>query len=159
MEEVVKFLKACGAYFLATADGDQPRVRPFGTVNIFEGKLYIQTGKSKDCSKQIQKNGKVEICAMNKAGNPPRTEGRHAGALPRAQVDVLPRRRQHRDALLQGCGCHVLQLYGGSPHREVLGACFTRKTFHASSGFDPESFGRRGWQKNSPRRPHRRGIL
>ena len=69
MEEVVKFLKACGAYFLATADGDQPRVRPFGTANIFEGKLYIQTGKSKDCSKQIQKNGKVEICAMNKAGN------------------------------------------------------------------------------------------
>ena len=69
MEEVVKFLKACGAYFLATADGDQPRVRPFGTANIFEGKLYIQTGKSKDCSKQIQKNGKVEICAMNKEGN------------------------------------------------------------------------------------------
>ena len=66
MEEVVKFLKACGAYFLATADGDQPRVRPFGTANIFEGKLYIQTGKSKDCSKQIQKNGKVEICAMDK---------------------------------------------------------------------------------------------
>ena len=52
MEEVVKFLKACGAYFLATVDGDQPRVRPFGTANIFEGKLYIQTGKSKDCSKQ-----------------------------------------------------------------------------------------------------------
>ena len=66
MEEVVKFLKACGAYFLATVDGDQPRVRPFGTANIFEGKLYIQTGKSKDCSKQIQKNGKVEICAMDK---------------------------------------------------------------------------------------------
>ncbi len=69
MEEVVKFLKDCGAYFLATVDGDQPRVRPFGTANIFEGKLYIQTGKSKDCSKQIQKNGKVEICAMNAAGN------------------------------------------------------------------------------------------
>ena len=69
MEEVVKFLKEAGAYFLATVDGDQPRVRPFGTANIFEGKLYIQTGKSKDCSKQIQKNGKVEICAMNKAGN------------------------------------------------------------------------------------------
>jgi len=69
MEEVVKFLKDAGAYFLATVDNDQPRVRPFGTANIFEGKLYIQTGKSKDCSKQIQKNGKVEICAMNKAGN------------------------------------------------------------------------------------------
>ena len=53
MEEVVKFLKECGAYFLATVDGDQPRVRPFGTANIFEGKLYIQTGKSKDCSKKM----------------------------------------------------------------------------------------------------------
>ena len=68
MEEVKNFIKECGAYFLATVDGDQPRVRPFGTIEIFEGKLYIQTGKSKDVSKQIQKNGKVEICAMNKAG-------------------------------------------------------------------------------------------
>ena len=69
MEDVVQFLKECGAYFLATVEGDQPRVRPFGTANIFEGKLYIQTGKSKNCSKQIQENGKVEICAMNSAGN------------------------------------------------------------------------------------------
>ena len=69
MEEVVKFLKECGAYFLATVEGDQPRVRPFGTANIFEGQLYIQTSKTKDCSKQIQQNGKVEICAMNAEGN------------------------------------------------------------------------------------------
>ena len=69
MEEVVKFLKDAGAYFLATVDNDQPRVRPFGTANIFEGKLYIQTSKTKDCSKQIQQNGKVEICAMNAEGN------------------------------------------------------------------------------------------
>jgi uncharacterized pyridoxamine 5'-phosphate oxidase family protein len=69
MEEVKNFLKECGAYFLATVEGDQPRVRPFGTIEIFEGKLYIQTSKTKDCSKQIQQNGKVEICAMNDEGN------------------------------------------------------------------------------------------
>ncbi|SHH76794.1 Uncharacterized protein, pyridoxamine 5'-phosphate oxidase (PNPOx-like) family [Fibrobacter sp. UWH9] len=69
MEEVVKFLKECGAYFLATVDGDQPKVRPFGTAEIFEGKLYIQTGKSKNVSKQIAANPKVQLCAMNKAGN------------------------------------------------------------------------------------------
>jgi uncharacterized pyridoxamine 5'-phosphate oxidase family protein len=63
MERVEKFLKEAGTYFLATVDGDQPRVRPFGTVNLFEGKLYIQTGKSKDVSKQIHKNPKVEISA------------------------------------------------------------------------------------------------
>lgn len=68
MEEVKEFIKNCGAYFLATVDGDQPRVRPFGTVDIFEGKLYIQTGKCKNVSKQIQSNGKVEICAMDKSG-------------------------------------------------------------------------------------------
>lgn len=68
MEEVKEFIKNCGAYFLATVEGDQPRVRPFGTVDIFEGKLYIQTGKSKNVSKQIQSNGKVEICAMDKSG-------------------------------------------------------------------------------------------
>ena len=64
MERVEKFLKEAGTYYLATVDGDQPRVRPFGTVNNFEGKLYIQTGKSKDVSKQIHANPKVEICAF-----------------------------------------------------------------------------------------------
>ena len=64
MERVEKFLKEAGAYYLATMDGDQPRVRPFGTAHIFEGKLYIQTGKVKDVSKQIHKNPKVELCAF-----------------------------------------------------------------------------------------------
>ncbi|MBR6238080.1 MAG: pyridoxamine 5'-phosphate oxidase family protein [Lachnospiraceae bacterium] len=63
MERVEKFLKEAGTYYLATVEGDQPRVRPFGTANIFEGKLYIQTGKSKNVSKQIHANPKVEICA------------------------------------------------------------------------------------------------
>jgi uncharacterized pyridoxamine 5'-phosphate oxidase family protein len=64
MEEVYEFLKKCGAYYIATMDGDQPRVRPFGTVLIFENRLYIQTAKAKNVSKQIQKNPKVEICGM-----------------------------------------------------------------------------------------------
>ena len=64
MERVEKFLKEAGVYYLATMDGDQPRVRPFGTAHIFEGKLYIQTGKVKDVSKQIHKNPKVELCAF-----------------------------------------------------------------------------------------------
>ena len=64
MKEVYDFLKAAGTYYLATVEDGQPRVRPFGTVNIFEDKLYIQTGKSKNVSKQIQSNPKVEICAM-----------------------------------------------------------------------------------------------
>lgn len=64
MKEVYDFLKKCGTYYLATVEGDQPRVRPFGTVDIFEDKLYIQTGKVKEVSKQIQANSKVEICAF-----------------------------------------------------------------------------------------------
>ena len=64
MQKVYDFLKEAGTYFLATAEGDQPRVRPFGTVNMFEGKLYIQTGKVKPVSKQIALNPKVEICAF-----------------------------------------------------------------------------------------------
>lgn len=65
MQEVYEFLKKCGTYYLSTMEGDQPRVRPFGTVDIFEGKLYIQTGKVKDVSKQIQQNPKVELCAFD----------------------------------------------------------------------------------------------
>ena len=64
MQKTVDFLKKAGTYYLATTDGDQPRVRPFGTVNVFDGKLYIQTGKVKDVSKQIHANPKVEICAF-----------------------------------------------------------------------------------------------
>lgn len=65
MQEVYEFLKSVGVYYLATEEGDQARVRPFGTVEIFEGKLYIQTGKAKDVSKQIQASPKVEICAFD----------------------------------------------------------------------------------------------
>ncbi|MCR5609474.1 MAG: pyridoxamine 5'-phosphate oxidase family protein [Lachnospiraceae bacterium] len=64
LEKIVKFLKEAGTYYLATVEGDQPRVRPFGTVNEFEGKLYIQTGKSKEVSKQLHINPKAEICAF-----------------------------------------------------------------------------------------------
>ena len=64
MEKVYQFLKEAETYYLATLEGDQPRVRPFGTVNIFEGKLYIQTGKAKPVSKQLAANPKAEICAF-----------------------------------------------------------------------------------------------
>lgn len=64
MEQVVNFLKEAETYYLATVEGDQPRVRPFGTAHVFEGKLYIQTGKVKDVSKQLHQNPKAEICAF-----------------------------------------------------------------------------------------------
>ena len=66
IDEVCAFLKEVGTYYLATVEGDQPRVRPFGTAHIFDGKLYIQTGKVKDVSKQLEANPKFEICAFNK---------------------------------------------------------------------------------------------
>lgn len=64
MERIVKFLKDAGVYYLATVEDDQPRVRPFGTAHVFEGKLYIQTGKVKDVSRQLLANPKAEICAF-----------------------------------------------------------------------------------------------
>ncbi len=64
MQEVYEFLKAAGVYYLATDEDGQPRVRPFGTVNLFEGKLYIQTGAVKPVSRQMHANPRVEICAM-----------------------------------------------------------------------------------------------
>jgi len=64
MERVCQFLKDVETYYLATVEGDQPRVRPFGTAHIFEGRLYIQTGKSKAVSRQLAVNPKAEICAF-----------------------------------------------------------------------------------------------
>lgn len=64
MDKVLKFLKDVETCYLATVEGDQPRVRPFGTAHVFGGKLYIQTGKVKDVSKQLHQNPKAEICAF-----------------------------------------------------------------------------------------------
>ena len=68
LQRVTDYLKAAGTYYLATVEGEQPRVRPFGTAHIFEDKLYIQTGKAKDVAKQLNANGKCEISAMGKDG-------------------------------------------------------------------------------------------
>ena len=64
MQEVYEFLKKCGVFYLATVEGDQPRVRPFGALAVFEGKLYTQTGRVKDVSRQLAANPRAEICAF-----------------------------------------------------------------------------------------------
>ena len=91
MNEVYEFLKSCGVYYLATVEGDQPRVRPFGTAHIFEGRLYIQTGKVKPCSRQIADNPKVEISAFHNG-----TWIRIAGEL--AEDDRVEARKSMLDA-------------------------------------------------------------
>ena len=91
MERVCRFLKEAGVYYLATVEENQPRVRPFGTAHIFEGRLYIQTGKSKPCSKQIAANPKVEISAFHNG-----TWIRVAGEL--VEDDRVEARRSMLDA-------------------------------------------------------------
>lgn len=66
MKRVLDFLKDVGIYYLGTVDGNKPKIRPFGTINLFEDKLYIQSGKKKDVAKQIEKNPNFEICAFSK---------------------------------------------------------------------------------------------
>lgn len=65
MQEVYEFLKGCRVYYLATVEKDQPRVRPFGTIDLFEGRLYIQTGRKKTVFRQLQENPKAEICGFS----------------------------------------------------------------------------------------------
>ncbi|MDR1099819.1 MAG: pyridoxamine 5'-phosphate oxidase family protein [Treponema sp.] len=91
MQEVYDFLKKTQTYYLATVEGDQARVRPFGTIDLFDGKLYIQTGKSKDVSKQMAANPKIEICAFDGSG----------GAWIRIQaIAVTDDRREARQHML-----------------------------------------------------------
>ena len=66
IEKVCRFLKDTGTYYLATADGEQPRVRPFGTIHIFDGKLYIQTGRAKDVSKQLSSGVSIDEVVLSK---------------------------------------------------------------------------------------------
>ncbi len=65
MNEVLEYLKKCKTFYIATMEGNQPRVRPFGIAEEFEGKIYIQTGKIKNVSKQLAINPKIEICACD----------------------------------------------------------------------------------------------
>ena len=65
IEKVCAFLDKTKTYYLATAEGDQPRVRPFGTALVYNGRLYIQTGKVKPVSRQLAANPKAEICAFD----------------------------------------------------------------------------------------------
>jgi len=69
MNDVYEFVKKCGHYFIATTEGNQPRVRPFGTVVIYENRLYIQTSKQKRVAQELKKNPKIEICALNLTEN------------------------------------------------------------------------------------------
>lgn len=100
MQKVYEFLKKAGTYYLATDDNGQPRVRPFGTVNVFDGKLYIQTGKKKPVSKQIAANPKVEICAFTD-GTWVRVEGELAEddrtEAKKAMLDAYPSLRRMYD--------------------------------------------------------------
>ncbi len=90
MQEVCEFLKAAGTYYLATDEGGQPHVRPFGTAHIFDGKLYIQTGKVKAVSRQMHANPRIEICAM------------HGGRWLRIEASaVLDDRREARVSMLE----------------------------------------------------------
>ena len=95
MQEVFDFLKKCETYYLATVEGDQPRVRPFGTVNIFEGKLYIQTGRTKDVAKQIDREirGIIGEC-HDKARE---IILQHQDVLHRCAAILLEREKIHRD--------------------------------------------------------------
>ena len=122
MERVCKFLKDAGVYYLATVEGDQPRVRPFGTAHIFEGRLYIQTGKVKPTSRQLLANPKAEISAFHNgtwirlAGQlveDDRTEAR------KAMLDAYPNLRQmyHED------DGNTQVLYFKKRHRHVCLNC------------------------------------
>ena len=97
MQRAYDFLKKAGTYYLATTDGDQPHVRPFGTANIFEGKLYIQTGLVKPVAKQLLANPKAEICAMT-GGKWIRIEGKlvldERTEAQKAMLDAYPNLRK-----------------------------------------------------------------
>ena len=100
MERVCQFLKEAGTYYLATMEADQPRVRPFGTAHVFEGKLYIQTGKVKPVSKQLMANPKAEICAFH-AGTWVRISGElvedDRGEARKSMLDAYPSLRKMYD--------------------------------------------------------------
>ncbi len=88
MNEAVEFLKGCGTFYVATCEGDQPRVRPFGALDVFEDKLYIVTNNRKKVYAQLLADPKLELCAMN-------ADGRWIRVAAQAVVDSRPEAREH----------------------------------------------------------------
>ena len=123
LEKVAYFLENAGTYYLATVDGGKPRVRPFGTIMIYEGKLYIQTGRSKDVSKQIAADPNAELCAF--------TEGRWlrvAGEL------VDDDRREVKEAMLEKYP-HLKAMYSADDENtQVLYLKDVTATFYSFDG-------------------------
>lgn len=110
MEEVLKYLKECGTFYLATIEGDQPRVRPFGAVCSFEGKLYIITNNKKPVYQQMLKNPKIEISGMSK------------GTFIRLECEVVPdHRREARVAMMEEYPGSLSKMYSVDDNKmEVL---------------------------------------
>ncbi len=100
MREALEFLKSCGTFYLATVEGDQPHVRPFGAVCEFEDKLYIVTNNQKEVYKQMLENGKVEMCGMSK--------GKWIRVMGTAKLDE---RREARVAMMEANGPALSSMY------------------------------------------------
>jgi uncharacterized pyridoxamine 5'-phosphate oxidase family protein len=127
MQEVYDFMKKCGHYFIATADGDQPRVRPFGTVVIFDGRLCIQTGKKKNVSRQMKANPKIEICALDLQG----------GRWLRVAATVVEDDRREARQFVLDCYPELKSMYSADDgNTEILALAHVTATF---SSFDGES--------------------
>lgn len=100
MDEVLKYLKECGTFYLATNEADQPRVRPFGAICKFEGKLYIITNNKKNVYSQMRSNPKIEITGMNK------------GTWIRVECEALPdERREARVAMMEEYPTSLSKMY------------------------------------------------
>ena len=116
MNEVVEYLKSCGTFYLATSEGDQPHVRPFGAVCEFEGKLYIVTNNQKKVYQQMMKNPKVELCGMYK------------GTWIRVEGEVqLDQRREARVAMMEANRAALQSMYTVDDNLMVVFA-FTKGT-------------------------------
>ncbi|MDR0413979.1 MAG: pyridoxamine 5'-phosphate oxidase family protein [Prevotellaceae bacterium] len=125
MQETCDFLKKCGAYFIATVEGNQPRVRPFGTAAIFENKLYIQTGKKKKVSQQMQANPKIEICALDEA----------AGRWVRIEATVVNDDRREAKQFLLDCYPNLKSMYSADDgNHQVLYLKDATATFSSFAG-------------------------
>ena len=112
MNEVCEFLKKCGTYYLATVEGDQPRVRPFGTIDVFDGKLTIQTGKVKAVSRQMKANPKVEISGM--------ADGKWIRLTAKAVLDERVEAQEH---MLQAYPSLRAMYQPGDGNTEVFALC------------------------------------
>jgi len=111
LTKIYDFLHEAKRFFVATVDKDKPRVRPFGSYMIYDGKLYFSTADTKPFWRQIIENPNIEICACDGEGGWLRIEAKANPDRRKVVKEAMLRQNPRLQQIYEAHGKHVALFY------------------------------------------------